>query len=59
MSDPKADKPAKDRQDTTTNPDEATELQAGVGQIIVDFELEQGRTVKVPQPKRKRVVFKY
>ncbi len=49
----------KDGKDTTTNPDDATDLQQGVGQIIVDFELDQGKTVKIPQPKRKRVVFKY
>ena len=49
----------KDGKDTTTNPDDATDLQQGVGQIIVDFELDQARTVKIPQPKRKRVVFKY
>ncbi len=49
----------KDKKDTTTNPEDATDLQAGVGQIIVDFELDQGKTVKIPQPKRKRVVFKY
>jgi hypothetical protein len=59
MSDPEKDKPVKNQKDATTNPDEATDLQAGVGQIIVDFELEQGRTVKLPQPRRKRVVFKY
>lgn len=59
MSDPEKDKPEKDKKDTTTNPDEATGLQTGVGQIIVDFELDQGKTVKIPQPKRKRVVFKY
>jgi hypothetical protein len=44
---------------TTANPAEASELQAGVDQILVDHELEQGRTVKIPQPKRRRVVFKY
>jgi hypothetical protein len=43
----------------TTNPAEATGLQTGVGQILVDHELEQGATVKIPQPKRRRVVFKY
>jgi hypothetical protein len=49
----------KDKKDTTTNPDDAMDLQKGVGQIIVDFELDRGKTVKIPQPKRKRVVFKY
>ncbi len=49
----------KDKKDTTINPDDATDLQQGVGQIIVDFELDQGKTVKIPQPKRKRAVFKY
>lgn len=45
----------------TTNPAEATGLQEGVAEVIVDFELEQqGGTVKIPQPRRKkRVVFKY
>jgi hypothetical protein len=44
---------------TTTDPAQATGLQTGVGQILVDHELEQGATVKIPQPKRRRVVFKY
>lgn len=45
----------------TTNPAEAIGLQEGVAEVIVDFELEQqGGTVKIPQPRRKkRVVFKY
>jgi hypothetical protein len=43
----------------TTIPAEATELQTGDGQILVDHELEQGTTVKIKQPKRRRVVFKY
>jgi hypothetical protein len=34
-------------------------LQTGVGQILVDHELERGTTVKILQPKRRRVVFKY
>ena len=52
-------KPKKAGETTTTNPTEATDLQTGVGQILVDHELEQGKTVKIPQPKRRRVVFKY
>ena len=62
MSDPETDtQPDKPGQtaSTTTNPAEATGLQTGVGQILVDHELEQGTTVKIPQPKRRRVVFKY
>ena len=43
----------------TTSPAEATGLQTGVDQILVDHELEQGTTVKIKQPKRRRVVFKY
>ena len=45
----------------TLNPAEATGLQDGVADAIVDFELvEQRGMVKIPQPKRKkRVVFKY
>ncbi len=45
----------------TTNPAEATGLQDGVAEAIVDFELvEPGTTVRIPQPKRRRrVVFKY
>ena len=45
----------------TTNPADATGLQDGVADMIVDFELEQpGGTVKIPQLRRKkRVVFKY
>lgn len=44
----------------TTNPAEATGLQEGVAEVLVDYELEQGTTVRIPQPKRKRrVVFKY
>jgi hypothetical protein len=43
----------------TINPADATGLQAGVGQILVDHELEQGTTVKIKQPKRRRVVLKY
>jgi hypothetical protein len=38
----------------TTNPADATGLQTGVGQILVDHELEQGTTVKIKQPKRRR-----
>lgn len=45
----------------TLDPAEATGLQEGVADAIVDFELvEQGTTKRIPQPKRKkRVVFKY
>ena len=45
----------------TLDPAQATGLQDGVADAIVDFErLEQGTTVRIPQPKRKkRVVFKY
>ena len=45
----------------TVNPADATGLQDGVADAIVDFELvEHGGMVKIPQPKRKkRVVFKY
>ncbi len=43
---------------TTTDPAEATGLQSGVDRILVDHELEQGKTVKIPQPKRRRVVFR-
>jgi hypothetical protein len=60
MSDPENDAQSKKPDETTTtNPAEATGLQTGVGQILVDHELEQGTTVKIPQPKRRRVVFKY
>jgi hypothetical protein len=60
MSDPNSDQQSKTPDETTTtNPAEATGLQTGVGQILVDHELEQGATVKIPQPKRRRVVFKY
>lgn len=56
------DKPKEpERVSVTSNPAEATGLQDGVAEVIVDFELEgQGGTVKIPQPRRKkRVVFKY
>ena len=45
----------------TVNPADATGLQDGVADAIVDFELvEHGTTVRIPQPRRKkRVVFKY
>jgi hypothetical protein len=45
----------------TLDPAKATGLQDGVADAIVDFELvEQGTTVRIPQPRRKkRVVFKY
>lgn len=45
----------------TLDPAEATGLQDGVADAIVDFErVEQGTMVRIPQPKRrKRVVFKY
>jgi hypothetical protein len=43
----------------TTNPADATGLQTGVDQILVDHELDQGTTVKIKQPKRRRIVFKY
>ncbi len=62
MTDPKTDGQSKatDRATTeTTNPADATNLQTGVDQILVDHELEQGTTVKIKQPKRRRVVFKY
>jgi hypothetical protein len=61
LSDPKTDgqpKPDNKAQETT-NPADATGLQTGVDQILVDHELEQGTTVKIKQPKRRRVVFKY
>jgi hypothetical protein len=46
---------------TTVDPADATGLQDGVADAIVDFELvEQGGMVKIPQVRRKkRVVFKY
>jgi hypothetical protein len=58
MSDEKETPP---KPSVTLNPAEATGLQDGVANAIVDFELvEQGGMVKIPQPKRKkRVVFKY
>jgi hypothetical protein len=58
MSDEKEPPP---KPSVTLNPAEATGLQDGVANAIVDFELvEQGGMVKIPQPKRKkRVVFKY
>lgn len=45
----------------TLDPSQATGLQDGVADAIVDFErAEQGTMVRIPQPKRKkRVVFKY
>jgi hypothetical protein len=45
----------------TLDPAEASGLQEGVADAIVDFELtEPSTTVRIPQPKRKkRVVFKY
>ena len=45
----------------TLDPADATGLQDGVADAIVDFELvEQGGMVKIPQVRRKkRVVFKY
>jgi hypothetical protein len=61
LSDPETDgqpKPDNHAQETT-NPADATGLQTGVDQILVDHELEQGTTVKIKQPKRRRVVFKY
>ena len=60
MTNPKADgQPKKDNGQETTNPADATGLQTGVDQILVDHELEQGTTIKIKQPKRRRVVFKY
>ncbi len=62
MSDPETDGQPKAPDKTTsetTNPADATGLQSGVDQILVDHELEQGTTVKIKQPKRRRVVFKY
>jgi hypothetical protein len=62
MSDGEADaqsKKSNESPSTTTNPAEASGLQTGVGQILVDHELEQSTTVKIPQPKRRRMVFKY
>jgi len=44
---------------TITDPAEASGLQAGVDQILVDHELEQSQTVKIPQPKRRRIRLKY
>ena len=47
----------------TTDPSEASGLQAGVAEVLVDIELDrdgESKTVKIPQPKRlRRVVFKY
>ena len=38
-------------------PAEATGLQAGVEDAIVDFELvEPGKTVRIPQPKRRKKI---
>jgi hypothetical protein len=62
LSDPETDgqpKPPDKTLTETTNPADATGLQSGVDQILVDHELEQGTTVKIKQPKRRRVVFKY
>lgn len=58
MSDEKEPPP---KMSETTNPAEATGLQEGVADAIVDFErVEQGGMVRIPQPRRKkRVVFKY
>jgi hypothetical protein len=59
LTEPKPDDPTKKAGKETTSPAEATGLQTGVDQILVDHELEQGTTVKIKQPKRRRVVFKY
>ena len=55
------DKEPPPKPSVTINPAEATGLQDGVADAIVDFErVEHGSTVKIVQPKRKkRVVFKY
>ena len=55
------EKPVLPKPSETLNPAEATGLQDGVADAIVDFELvEQRTTVRIPQPRRKkRVVFKY
>ena len=58
MSDDKEPPP---KPSVTIDPSQATGLQDGVADAIVDFELgEHGGMVKIAQPKRKkRVVFKY
>ena len=55
------DKEPSPKPSVTLDPTQATGLQEGVADAIVDFELvEQGTMVRIPQPKRKkRVVFKY
>jgi len=55
------EKPAPAKPLETLDPAQATGLQEGVADAIVDFELvEPGTTVRIPQPRRKkRVVFKY
>jgi hypothetical protein len=54
-------KPTAPKPSETLDPAQATGLQEGVADAIVDFELvEPGTTVRIPQPRRKkRVVFKY
>ncbi len=56
MTEEKPTKPSE-----TLDPAQASGLQDGVADAIVDFELvEPGQTVRIPQPKRKkRVLFKY
>ncbi len=57
-----SDKPARPVSETT-DPAQATGLQDGVAEVLVDIELDrdgESKTVKIPQPKRlRRVVFKY